>query len=372
MSDTKKYIEDFVMMAKKYSLIKKLPVKKLNDYAIVLCSSNEYSPYASCVISSIIANSSDEFFYDIVVLSKDISFENARRLISQGIKNISVRIFDISDFSDLSDLYIWGPFTIDTYIRLLIPDVMNEYKKVLYLDCDVSVNADVKHLFNLNLDSYYVAATFDTHVLSYLNSRENEYKYFTEIIKIKNDHDYYQMGVCVFNIQKILQDKGKFYLISEAKKYHFKWLDQDLINFLFVGKILHINNSWNVMVFNSTFVDECWLNQEDFAEYARARISPNIVHYIGKSIPPQKNSQDLYDIFWKNARLSPFYEVLLQRYCSNFSIQKNSTNIKNKLDDYFKYKRKLNKYFLLNFVTCGLFKEIKNRIKKYKVKLINL
>lgn len=376
MLETKKHIADYLLMAEKYSLISKLPIKKISDNAIVLCSSNEYSPYASCVISSIITNSSDNFFYDIVVLSKDISFENTRRLISQSKKNVSVRVYDVSAFSDLSELYVWGPFTIDTYIRLLIPDVMHEYKKVLYLDCDVSVNTDVKSLFDLNLDDYYLAATYDTHVLAYINSRESEFKYFTETIRIRNNHDYYQMGVCVFNITKILQEKGKLYLINEAKKYHFKWLDQDLINFLFVDKILHFDNSWNVMVFNNPTADECWLDEDDFVQYVKARLSPRIVHYIGKSIPPLKNSQDLYDVFWKNARLSPFYEILLQKYCSNFIIKNNFVNqrinLKEKLNNFLKYKRKIKKYYCINVITCGFSKKIHSRLKNYKEKLNNL
>lgn len=346
--------------------------------AICLASSDEYAPFASVVIASICANASEDEFYDIVLLSKDMTLVN-RKILLEIVKdnaNVSLRFVIVSEFIKNLNLYVWGPFTVDTYIRLLIPQIFKNFSKVLYLDSDVVVNEDVSHLIKINLDGYFMAATFDTHVISYCNSRIDYPKYNTEKLGLKNPEEYYQMGVALYNIFLINKSFSSGYLIDQAKDSNLTWLDQDLLNKLFIGKIKKIENKWNVMVFNSyPYADEFYLPNSYKDEYVKARENPHIIHYIGKSMPCFVLHPDLFTIFWKYARLSPYYEILLQKMSLNaahrYNLQKDLDSIQNsdffkRANKYSKLSRKIFKYKVLSFITFGFISKFKDRKHYYK------
>ena len=57
-------------------------------------------------------------------------------------------------------------FTPGTLLRLYLPDLLTEVKKIIYLDCDTVVMINVKELWDINLDQYPLAACPDTALLS--------------------------------------------------------------------------------------------------------------------------------------------------------------------------------------------------------------
>ena len=145
------------------------PIFQYNFAAIVLVASDEYAPFASVVVASIISNANTNHNYDIVVLTNDMLQRNRWRIEHQadGYNNISVRVLDISKIIENFSFYTWAHFTSNTYYRLLTPDVFALYEKVVYLDSDIVVNRDIYELFDLDLSNYYLAAAYDTHVVSY-------------------------------------------------------------------------------------------------------------------------------------------------------------------------------------------------------------
>lgn len=52
-------------------------------------------------------------------------------------------------------------FTIGTMFRIMLPDIMPDLKKIIYLDTDLFVNTDIEELWNLNIDNYCLAAAPD-------------------------------------------------------------------------------------------------------------------------------------------------------------------------------------------------------------------
>lgn len=347
-----------------------------NKKGICLVSSDEYTKYVSVVVTSIVKNSLSGNNYDIVIVSKDMCIQNQRILkeIVENYDNISLRFFDASGISKLN-LYTWGPFSVDTYCRLLIPDIFKYYETILYMDSDIVVNKDIYELLSTDINNYYLAATYDTHVVSYLNfkhgTQKEEYeKYNKEVLGMEKPDEYFQMGVCLYNVKAINSNFDQNYLISEAVKEKLRWLDQDLINKLFYGKIKYIDNNWNVMVCNNyPFLDEAYLPEELKIKYYNARLNPYIIHYIGKSIPCLTMKPDLWTIFWKYARFSPYYEILLQTMAFNAShnywinLKNNEKLLKN---NNFSIIKRI-KYFLMSKIS---FTHDKRKYYRKKLKSI--
>lgn len=302
------------------------PAFEKNNVAVVLVSSDEYAPFASVVVTSVVANASEENNYDIVVLTNDMLLRNRWRIekIAEGHANVSIRVLDISKMIEGFSFYTWAHFTSNTYYRLLTPDIFANYDKVLYLDSDIVVDHDVAELYHTELRGYYLAAALDTHVVSYctMDPPLEQRQYNIEVLGMKDPELYFQAGVSLFNVKEIRKDFGEGYLIQEGLNNKLRWLDQDLLNKLFYGKIKKLSNKWNVMVSNiPTLIDEYHLPAELRTEYYNARREPYIVHYVGRSMPCLVTTftPDLFEYFWKYARMSVFYELLLQKASVDYS-----------------------------------------------------
>lgn len=300
------------------------PVFKENFAAVALVSSDEYAPFASVVIASIIANANPVHNYDIVVLTNDMLQRNRWRIEKQaeGYKNISVRVLDISKMIENFSFYTWAHFTSNTYYRLLTPDVFSMYEKVAYLDSDIVVNHDIFEVFELDLGDNYLAAAFDTHVVAYCtqNPPLEQREYNIKQLGMKDPELYFQAGVSLFNVKALKNDFEEGYLIKQGVSHKLRWLDQDLLNMLFYGRILRLPNRWNVMVSNEPQnLDEYYLPTELRQEYYEARREPYIIHYVGRSMPCYTTQPDLFEYFWKYARMTEFYEILIQRMAIDYA-----------------------------------------------------
>lgn len=300
------------------------PAFNVNNVAVCMVSSNEYAPFAAVLVQSIIANSTPNHNYDIVILSDDMMMRNGWRIkkLAESHPNFSIRIMDISKIVEGFSFYTWARFTSKTYYRLLTPDLFSAYEKVLYLDSDIVVNHDVAELYNTDLGDWLLAMAFDTHVVAYCcqNPPLEQRDYNLNVLKLKNPEQYFQAGVSLYNVRAFQKNFESGYLVNHATKHELRWMDQDLINMLCQGRIKRLPNQWNVMVAdNENYVDEYYLPAQMRKEYFAARLDPYAVHYVGKAIPCYTTGPDLYEYFWKYARQTPFYEILLQRMVAEYA-----------------------------------------------------
>lgn len=294
-----------------------VPRKNDENVCVCFCSSNEYAPILSVAMASLLSNVSPSHFYDIVVLTCDMSADNMSRLskLVVGKPFCSLRFMNINKLVAGLSFYTWAHFTAFTYYRLIIPDLFKEYDKVLYLDSDIVVNADVSELYNVVLDEeHWLAAAIDTHVAGRM-SNDNGYageegKYFKDLGL--EEGEYFQAGVMLINIKRFLSAFQSRELVEGASKTNYRWLDQDYLNVLCHGKVKFISNRWNVMILNTpSRIDENHMRDDYYDSYIDARANPYIIHYVGRSIPCFNPTADMYQFFWEYARITPYYELLL-------------------------------------------------------------
>ena len=142
-----------------------------NGVPIVLSANNKFAPYLDVMIRSIAANASENRKYDIIILYNDISEKN-RGLISWAVKeyeNISIRFIRVCEYFDADKLFVDQHLSVETYYRLIIPEIMPGYHKILYLDCDMVVNHDVAELYDMDLQGCIIGAAKDIDVAGQVN-----------------------------------------------------------------------------------------------------------------------------------------------------------------------------------------------------------
>lgn len=321
------------------------PAFEQNNTAIALSANNYYTPYLGALLESIKYHSSPSNNYDILVMHRDISFSNQVTLqsIFADCQNISLRFIDIRRFErSFRRLFLRGHFVVETYFRLLMPELLACYSKVLYLDSDLVVQADLAELYHVDVADYLLAACRDADTAGLYNGFEPQKKaYMDNVLKIREPYKYFQAGVLLFNLDAFRHTYTTDYMLQFAASNQWELLDQDVLNYLAQGRVKYVDMSWNLMtdwrgIRISEIINRAPKYLQD--EYKEARQHPKIIHYAGPDKPWQNPGSDYAETFWCYARKSPFYEVALSRLAAQiaYSVQPKQpmpfrTRLKNKI-----------------------------------------
>lgn len=312
--------------------------KKNNSIPVVLACDDAYAKYAGLVIEEIAINNKKNKFYEIFVMSNNVSEIWCRRLkfLEKSNKNMSIEIVEGNRFIQnrkLRELY-WVNKT--TYFRLGILDYLRNYKKVIYLDCDIVVNDDLENLFNIDLENKALGAVSDIVFLSLCMNNKSIELANSKKIGIKNIWEYFNAGVLLMDIKKMNKISSCAELLNLCEKQRFLWQDQDALNVVFQGKVKLINSKWNCFSQDKIFAINAPM--QIYKNYESAFKNPSIIHYAGKNLPTLNSYTWLDMHFWNYARKSVFYEEILKDICSKKSKKnpKENKGIKNKIIKIFK------------------------------------
>lgn len=296
------------------------PVYRKNQTVIALSANNYYVPYVAVLLQSIKIHMDKHKNYDILILHCDITSESQRDIkqIFRWMRNASVRFCDVTSYGlQNRKLFLCGHFKLETYYRFLLPEILYNYEKVLYLDADMIVKSDVSYLFETDIDGYLLAACHDADTAGLYNGYfPNKKEYMDNILKIAKPYEYFQAGVILFNLKEFRKTFTTEQIISFAESYHWELLDQDVLNFIAQGRYKPIDMSWNVMVDwkrirISEIISLAPQNLRD--EYFAARANPRIIHYAGPEKPWDFPRSDFANQFWEYAQQTHFYNLLLER-----------------------------------------------------------
>ena len=292
------------------------PAFPVNNVALVLSSSDYYVPYLATMLKSVIENSTPENNYDITVLESSISDINKKLILGMvDKKNISLRFYNVNRKMDGIELKAGGHISVETYFRLLIPQIFINYDKVLFLDSDMTAHADVADLFKTDVKNCTVAAAVDQCIAAFYNGSDKTfYPYCKKVLKLKNHHEYFQAGVMLLNLKRFRERYTTKEIFDFATSRQFTYVDQDIMNSLCRDEVKHIPLSWNVFPDFGDYSHE-FMPEKLRKKYEYARNHIKICHHTGPIKPWTDPTWDILmtDRFWKYARKTPFYEIMLYR-----------------------------------------------------------
>lgn len=288
---------------------------------IVLSANDKFSPYLDIMVRSIVANASCDREYDIIILYNDISEKN-RHLISMAAsdrKNITIRFIRVCEYFDAGKLFVDQHLSVETYYRLIIPEIMPNYHKILYLDCDMVADYDVAKLYDLDLKGAVIGAAKDIDVAGQLNLNQNGWKeYATETLKLDSPYDYFQAGVLVLDLDKLRKIKSSEEMIQMALTHSYRCHDQDILNIVCRNKVTYLPQKWNVLMdwqeISRSRMDILKMAPRQLSEeYIEARKHPYLIHFAGYQKPWDVVDCDFAEYFWKYAQISPYYPMVLRK-----------------------------------------------------------
>ena len=260
---------------------------------------DNYIPFFVVALQSLIDNSSKENNYEIKVLytNDGISNENQTKIKNKYEKdNFSIEFVDVnSRLEQIQDkLYTRDYYSNATYYRLLIPDLYPNYDKVIYLDSDMAILADVATLYNIDLEDNLLAAVPDGAVQAIPPFQE----YVEKVVGLSDYNNYFNAGMLLMNLDALRKYKfqEKFLYMLGTFKFTVAQ-DQDYLNRICKGRVKILDSSWNTMPGG--------IQEEN-------RNNINIIHY-NLSYKPWHFDNIMYqDYFWYYAKKTEYYEDILK------------------------------------------------------------
>lgn len=275
----------------------------MNTVPIAFAFDNNLVMPACVCISSLLMSAKPDTFYDIFILHspKEELTKEKLDLLPHYYSNCRLQYRKVDATFD--DAFEIRGITTPTYYRLLIPDLIPEYDKVIYSDVDVIFRMDLSQLYQSDLAGYLLAATKDLG----LNLSKEGKEYIVSTLGLIQGN-YLQAGFIIMNNALMRKDKKEKQLKALAKQ-KYKHQDQDILNIACQGKVLYLppcynmtNYSYNYMLHNYDMVETLYTDEE-----IRFALSHGNIHYNGQK--PWKGYCVNFDIWWEYYRKSPFFDA---------------------------------------------------------------
>lgn len=307
-------MEDIIneMHQEKYRV---LPASESCSTAICMAADQSYLPYASVVIHSILRHGSPDRYYDILLLSRDMTKESKSKLeaVLEKYPNASLRIVDMQVWEMLFSVQLSSYYTVETTYRLiLLSDIFSQYKRLIYIDCDLIVRKDILELEEVDMKGYPLAACRDYSIQLKQNAKGAVFmdnqpysveNYCREQLGTDGYENYFNAGVLMFDTASCRQ--SQISVEMALKKLHDKkWYynDQDVLNMLFDGRVHYLDTRWNYLS-----------DYERYASYPHAALTnlyqkayrekPAIIHYISGRKPWNYSPLALEQFFWEEVQV---------------------------------------------------------------------
>ena len=274
----------------------------MNIVPIVFAFDNNLVMPAYICISSLLKNAKEGTFYDIFILhslKENIDKATLNELIKHH-NNCNITYRTIGD--EFDNAFEVRGITTPAYYRLLIPELIPEYDKIIYSDVDVIFREDLHYLYQTDLDDNYLGAV-DVCVAFRPKIRH----YVKDTLKLDPSNGYFYSGNLIINSALIRKDKliPRFKILA---KNAYNYQDMDVLNIACNGRIKPLSPAFCL----SNYLLECIYNQREtvLKYYSKQDIQlateSGIIHYNGEK--PWKGWCYNQDIWWSYYRQSNVYE----------------------------------------------------------------
>ena len=288
----------------------------LDDVVVVFACSENFVPYLSVAVQSIIDNANPSRRYDIVVLTRDISPTSMITLTRQVTSpHVGIGFLDVD--AALGDIVLphHGHFRPETYYRLLAPQLLPNVDKAIYLDSDLIADDDVAKLYDVDVTGYPLAATRDADTIGQIEGYDATVgPYLRDELGMDDPHDYFQAGLILMNLAELRRTVTPEEFLALSTERMWRWLDQDVLNKVVNGNYVRVHMRWNYLM------DWQHLRRTHIvanapadvrAEYEEAAADPAIVHFAGPDNRPWLYPDaDRAELFWHYAMRSPYLDEI--------------------------------------------------------------
>lgn len=266
---------------------------------IAFCFDDNLLMPAGICLNSLLIHAKEDTFYDIYILHDNVSsFPSSGYLerLTSKFQNFNITYRNVGEV--FKDAFEIRGITIAAYYRLLIPEVIPEYDKIMYHDVDVIFRDDLAEIFHsTDMEGYYFAGV------------STPYSDLTEYVN-KNIgvpiEQYIASGNLIINSKFIRENNIVSQLINCAQK-NWKYQDMDVINLICKGHIKNLPPYFCIVGTTSEILKD--INQPYYSkEEADLARHFGILHFNGAK--PWNTWCYNFDIWWEYYRKSIYFDPI--------------------------------------------------------------
>ena len=278
---------------------------------------NKYTYPTLVSMISILENSSRYTFYIFYLLVEKNLFnkQNKKKFIhlEERYNRCKINIFELTS-ENLSNARI-DRYPISTYFRLLLPKLIPEVNRIIYLDGDTLVFKDLTKMINLEMNNNIILGFVD-------DSYKNAEKYGIKTYK------YITAGVLLMNLQKMRKENilQKFVDFIEKNKKNLIQEDQTVINIVLHGRIgllppkfgiWDFKNKKKILNHNHYKKKNLGIQAYNDREILKGWRHPSIIHFVfGKPWKKVFKKNAFFNKkWWEYAKKSDEFENII-KFCS--------------------------------------------------------
>lgn len=285
-------------------------IPELPEIPVIFSVNEDYIPYLAVAIASIRANASPNYKYRLYILHNSVEANKFYPMLKLQKENIIIQPLDIGErVADLVEkAFVSKHIAVETYFRILIPKLFENYQKVIYLDSDLIIKEDIRWLYMENIVGFALGAVPEFRL------KNDFFQSLSDSLPSGIMDNYFNAGVLLINVdyfnkhnlaQRCLE------LVSGGKKY-ICW-DQDILNIVTQGKVKSLDLKWNYPWAHLAAGYFKHMERDDFAKWALYFNNPSIVHFASNHKPWLEDDGHFAAMFWEYAKQTPYFSKIAEK-----------------------------------------------------------
>jgi len=194
-----------------------------------------YFVQAAATLRSVLDASPRGQFRVICMLSEEIPQRMQDKLQRLGGERLTLEYILLK--GRLEGVYIDPRYTEAASLRLLLPELLPELDRILYLDCDIVVRQDLAKLWEkTDLADNYLAAIYEAAI-------EGQAERFRALGC--DPAKYFNSGFLLMNLAQMREEKVSEKLLEACRVPYLEFPDQDALNQVCQGRVLPLSPLYN-------------------------------------------------------------------------------------------------------------------------------
>jgi len=262
---------------------------------VFFATDDGYVKFLHVAIHSLVVNTTKNYQYNIHILCNGMTEANKKSFEVFNRENIHVIVEDLSEEVQkrihlMPGKHFGGEMT---YFRAFIPRLFPQYDKAVYLDVDITINADIAEFYNVAMGDNYICGTME-----FVTKNVPPFVDYVEKFVGVSADCYINAGIIVMNCKQLREIKFEetFFDMFSKVELHVD-PDQCVLNFICRNDSVVLPNSdWN---------------EQPLAGRNRDLKDVKLVHYHFTSKPWMFDNIMYEELFWEHAKNTMFYQDIL-------------------------------------------------------------
>lgn len=276
---------------------------------------------AGVCITSLLTNAAKDTFYDIFILHhpKEKLKDSDLDRLPAAFGNCRITYRSVEN--EFEGAYQVRGITETAYYRLIAPEIIPEYDKILYSDVDVIFREDLTKYYLTDIGDNYFGGVDNASAL-----RPDVQEYKTKALGLSSKDGYFYSGNLIINCRQILKDNLTATFRNLGKNNYLQQ-DMDIINIACKNRIFSLSPAFCLTNFLYDLIVENREQMEKIygSEPLDHALQYGIVHYNGAK--PWNEVCLNMDLWWEYYRKSIFFDEKFARdfwYSQTYRLEKMS------------------------------------------------